>query len=281
MGQEVGALKQTSTRRLWRWISIISLASTLLLVFGFGYAAKDLIWPQAEPYTAKAPEAELPEAGLLSESSEIRITALGDSLTKGFGDDTGQGYVKHVAAFLKEKWNKPVSVVNNLAINGLRADGLAKLIAGNKGYQYPIQQANLIVLTIGGNDLFQSVTGEKASEATGEFDLKQLEQGIPSGLERLKSVLDQIHKLNPNAHVVYVGLYNPFYDMDELKDASLYIAKWNQEAYSIVHQYPNMTLVPTYDLFESALSDYLSTDHFHPNHAGYEQIAVRIVQALK
>ncbi|MFB9330525.1 GDSL-type esterase/lipase family protein [Paenibacillus aurantiacus] len=275
--------KRTSSDKLWKVVGIAAILSTTLLVAGFGYAVKDLVWPTPEQtQTAiKSPQAELPAKKPLSESNEIRITAVGDSLTKGFGDDEGQGYVKQVVAMLKDKWGIPVRLNNNLAVNGLRADELAESLLTNKGYQYTIQQANLILFTIGGNDLFQSVTGEKASEATGQFDLEKLKAGMPAGIKRFEAVIEQIHALNPNAHVVYVGLFNPFYEVADLRVGSTYIQQWNQQVYDILHRYDNMTIVPTYDLFENASSLYLSSDHFHPNHLGYEQIATRIVQSLR
>lgn len=48
----------------------------------------------------------------------------------------------------------------------------------------------------------------------------------------------------------------------------------------IVNRDPNMTLVPTFDLFQHKLGEYLSSDHFHPNGAGYQAIADRIVQGM-
>ncbi|UVI27799.1 GDSL-type esterase/lipase family protein [Paenibacillus spongiae] len=273
-------MKEVPSGKLWRTIGITAVAATLLMLTGFGYAVKDMLWPQGETYIGESPAAPPPETGKLSASSEIHVTAIGDSLTKGTGDATGEGYVKQVMALLREKWDKPVSMTNNLAVNGMRADRLAELLRSDKGYEHAISQSNLILFSIGGNDLFHLATGTSASEATGEVDLDQLKAQLPSGIERFKAVIERIHEINPDAHVVYMGLYNPFYDIEELRDGSLTIQQWNQEAYAIMHQYPNMTLVPTFDLFENTIGTYMSSDHFHPNHDGYAQIAARIVQSL-
>ena len=93
--------------------------------------------------------------------------------------------------------------------------------------------------------------------------------------------MELLHEINPNAHIVYLELYNPFYDIKELRDGSLEVQNWNEQAYALAHAYPNMTLIPTFDLFERTISSYLSSDHFHPNHDGYAQIAARIVQSLE
>jgi len=273
-------MRNIPSSNLWRVVSITAVLSTLLMLTGFGYAVKDMLWPQGETFIGESPSAPPPESGRLSASSEIRVTAIGDSLTKGTGDATGQGYVKQVMALLQEKWDKPVSMTNNLAVNGMRADRLSELLKNDKGYEYAISQSNLILFSIGGNDLFKLATGKSASEATGEVDLDQLKEQLPSGLQRFKTVIERIHEINPDAQVVYMGLYNPFYDIDVLREGSLAIQQWNQEAYSIMHKYSNMTLVPTFDLFENTIGTYLSSDHFHPNHNGYAQIATRIVQSL-
>jgi lysophospholipase L1-like esterase len=82
--------------------------------------------------------------------------------------------------------------------------------------------------------------------------------------------------------MVYVGLYNPFYDVDSLRvPASSVIQQWNAYAHKLAAADGNATVVPTYDLFESDIGRYLSSDHFHPNEAGYARMAARIVQALQ
>ncbi|MFD0713621.1 GDSL-type esterase/lipase family protein [Paenibacillus sp. GCM10027626] len=272
-------MKQTSTK-LWRGVSIAAVLSTLLMLTGFAYAVKDMLWPQASSYSGDLSSTTTEEQGRLATSDTIRVTAIGDSLTKGTGDATGEGYVKQVIAMLSDKLDKKVQLTNNLAINGMRADRLAELLKGDKGYHYALSQSDLILFTIGGNDLFQLAAGTNASSAAGVVDLAQLKERLADGLKRFETVTQELAEINPDAKIVYVGLYNPFYDLQELREGSLTIQQWNEQAYAMVHRYPNMMMVPTFDLFEATISDYLSSDHFHPNHEGYAQIAARIVQAL-
>ncbi|SFS61647.1 GDSL-type esterase/lipase family protein [Paenibacillus sp. BC26] len=275
-------MSSASSGVLWRTIGISALISTLLLIGGFGYAVKDMLYPHADAYKGEQGKPAQPESSSLGSSKAINITAIGDSLTKGTGDATGDGYVKQVVALLKKKYPLiPVKLNNNLAVNGLRADQLAHLLSTDKGYRYSLQQANLIVFSIGGNDLFQIANGQSAGEVTGDISLDTVKKELPKGIDRLSKVIKLLHEINPNAQVVYTGLYNPFYNITDLRDGSLQVQKWNEEAYSILHDYPNMTLVPSFDMFERSIDTYLSSDHFHPNHEGYAQIAARIVQSLK
>ena len=59
----------------------------------------------------------------------------------------------------------------------------------------------------------------------------------------------------------------------------------NHDPYNIMEKlvapYPNITVIPTYDLFLNHEEKFLYNDHFHPNQAGYERIAERIIQVLK
>ncbi|RAP78159.1 GDSL-type esterase/lipase family protein [Paenibacillus montanisoli] len=274
-------MSRTSSSALWRSIAFSALASTLLLAGGFGYAVKDMLYPSAEAYTGAPVKSVLPEHKELSRAKEINVTAIGDSLTKGTGDATGDGYVKQLVSLLKEKYPAiPVKLNNNLAVNGIRADQLAQRLSTDKGYRYALRQSNLIVFTIGGNDLFQIANGRAAGEATGDISLETVKKGLNQGIDRLDNVFRLLYEINPNAHIVYTGLYNPFYNITDLRDGSLQVQKWNEEAYSLLHQYPNMMMVPSFDLFERSIGSYLSNDHFHPNHEGYAQIAERIAQSL-
>lgn len=286
-------MRTTSSGSLWRIIGLSAVLSALLLLAGFGYAVKDMLYPKGEVYAGSTRAPSLPAGGQVSLDKEISITAIGDSLTKGTGDSTGEGYVKQTIAMLKAKHpDIPVRLNNNLAVNGLKADKLAALLETDKGYRYALKQANVILFTIGGNDLFQFASGEKgtsqsanektenADDAADGLDLDKLNSEIPTGLQRFEKIARSLHDLNPNARVIYVGLYNPFYDIADYRSGSLQIQDWNEQVYAKLQRYPNMSLIPTFDLFEGTIGRYLSSDHFHPNHSGYAQIAARIVQSL-
>ncbi|SFI30566.1 Lysophospholipase L1 [Paenibacillus sp. UNC496MF] len=275
-------MRPLSSGSLWKIIGVSAVLSTLLLLAGFGYAVKDMLYPKGEAFAGSANAPALPAGGKLSEGKDISITAIGDSLTKGTGDGSGEGYVKQVVALLKKKYpDTSVRLNNNLAVNGLKADRLEQLLETDKGYGFALRQANVILFTIGGNDLFQIASGTSPGKALGELNLDTLKAELPQGLNRLAQVVKRLHAINPQAQIVYVGLYNPFYDIPEYRDGSLQIQQWNDRAYALLHRYPDMTMVPTFDLFENAIGRYLSSDHFHPNHDGYAQIAARIVQSLE
>ncbi|MNP28422.1 Spore germination lipase LipC [compost metagenome] len=229
-------------------------------------------------------------ADSLDQKKEYKISAIGDSLAKGTGDNTGRGFVKRSIEGLAKSSGKPTTLLNNLGINGLTTEGLVSKL-DEEGVQYVLKQSDIIILSIGGNDLFQgaqllSTGDEQTDKSTGlvgaqELTAENIRNVLPTAAEHLQVGLEKIRKINPEAYIIYVGLYNPFGDIEELSDiGNEAIITWNNLALTTMNQDRYMTLVPTYDLFTHNLQQYLSTDHFHPNADGYQQIADRIVQGL-
>lgn len=263
---------------LWRTLGLTTLACLCALLVGFGWALRDTWFPSQGLLIEKVPEQEA-AAGAWEDKSELLVTTLGDSLTNGVGDTTGQGYAKRVVERLGDRLNKKVTIVNNLAVNGAKApqllDGLQQT-----GYRYAIAKSDLILFTIGGNDLFQIAQSGGSIAEGGDISVEELEERLPEVTPKLEEVFKKLRELNPNARIVYVGLYNPFYDLPEMRPGSAVIAAWNAAAYEFAEADGNATVVPTYDLFETNVTRYLSQDHFHPNGEGYDRIADRVVQAL-
>ncbi|MFC5699962.1 GDSL-type esterase/lipase family protein [Cohnella faecalis] len=266
---------------LWRILGLTTLVCTIALVGGFGWALKDNWFPSSGLLISDTGQAESPTAtgGAWTDKKELIVTALGDSLTVGTGDVNGEGYVRDVTDGLSKALDKPVRLLNNMAVGGLRADELAELL-DEKGYRNGVGQADIVLLTIGGNDMFQ-IAGSGGSVAEGsDLSPELLQQRLPEAERRLASVFKKLRAINPNARIVYIGLYNPFYDLPAMRPASDIILDWNAVAHKLAEADGNATVVPTYDLFETRITDYLSSDHFHPNTFGYARIAQRVVQAL-
>ncbi|MEX2415579.1 MAG: GDSL-type esterase/lipase family protein [Paenibacillaceae bacterium] len=262
---------------IWRTVGIAAVLSTLLLVFGLVYAVNDVVNPTATLFedVTKLPNPLQDE----KEDNRINIVSLGDSMTKGTGDLTGVGYVGYLREKLAEVTGKPVFVLNNLGVNGYRTEQLLADLNDKPSVAETLKKADIIVFTIGGNDLFKYVR-EELDITSANIDPEELFKSIPEPAERLQQILKRLNEINPKATIVYMGLFNPFLDLDETRATSLAIAKWNETAFEFIHTYPNMILVPTADLFQKNLMNYLYTDHFHPNQEGYQRMADRAVQAL-
>jgi lysophospholipase L1-like esterase len=286
-------MRMKSSKILWRVIGSIAFISTLIFICGFIYAAKDIINPK--PSDLGSDPTPTNSTTQLFPKGEITILALGDSLTKGTGDTLGDsGYVGKAQKKFSELWKKPVHVVNQ-AVNGWRADNLLHFI-DEPNIQNLIQKADIIMLTIGANDLNQAannpivVTDPKTNATPAEakpqnyqmeINYAEIKKNLPVVEEKLTKIFTKIAALNPNAKIVYVGLYNPYFAQDLKKEGSAILQEWNLKAAKIANGFPNMIVVPTFDLFQFDIKNYLYIDEFHPNSLGYERIADRVVQALQ
>ncbi|QCT02640.1 lipolytic protein G-D-S-L family [Paenibacillus algicola] len=295
-----------SSKWIWRTTAAISIAATITLLIGFIYAYQDINQPTAdsfEPVTSEREKAEEASESSASETEEfpvgekdgektsvlpplperVKVTALGDSLAKGTGDNSGEGYVRRSITRLNEIGVQS-ELLNNLAINGLTTEGLLSNLK-DSGMQYALEKSDLILLSIGGNDLFQnSGLTDNAQAQSGEaaLDPEQLVQEIPAATERLKQIIQSIREINPTARILYLGLYHPFGDIEELLlPGNMAVSSWNYAAQQVINEDANAMLIPTFDLFQGKLEQYLSGDHFHPNGEGYQQIADRIAQGLQ
>lgn len=262
------------TSRIWRWAGIASAVSSLLLLVGFVYAVSDIANPSAH---AGKQEASPSRAEQTAKAGAWDVTAIGDSLAKGTGDDTGRGFARRAV----DLWNEggaSSKLVNNLGINGLTTEELLQML-DDPGVKYALQQAGIIMLSIGGNDLFdgtETLTAGQHVPTQAEIDA-----AIDKNSANFAQAVAQIKKINMQALLVYVGLYNPFSDLEGMREiGNDAVARWNAMAMKALGEYEGTLAVPTYDLFTQNASRYLSSDHFHPNGDGYQAIAERMIQGI-
>ncbi|MED4909300.1 GDSL-type esterase/lipase family protein [Brevibacillus centrosporus] len=260
---------RTSGQLLWRTTGLLSFLSFLLFATGFVLAMNP---QQIAPAKASTPSPAEQTAPLPAQGVQ-KVVALGDSLTRGAGDANGQGYAGLVRQALEKKLGKPITF-SNLAINGQESTDLVKQMSQSQ-VKTLLSEADLVLFTIGGNDMFRQTGGlytidkEKLAAATKELTANYEE------------IIRQIRAVNKQATIVYTTLYNPFGDTEASVDTIQPVLDWNYTASEIASKYPHVIVVPTYDLFVNKEQSYLYTDHFHPNTAGYQRIAERVIQALE
>ena len=85
----------------------------------------------------------------------IQYLAFGDSLTVGYGAEEGQGFVSVYRQRLEHQLNVPVSLCH-AGTNGATTAQLLETIESDPQIQKDIQEATLITITAGGNDLNSS-----------------------------------------------------------------------------------------------------------------------------
>lgn len=248
-------------------IQSIAVLSCLLLVTGFSLALNNILAPpkQQPPTTQKDSQTKkIPKTGLL--------VGLGDSLTRGIGDEKGIGYLGLVRQQLLEK-NSSVQITN-LAISGQTSSQLVEQLKQPQ-VQNQLAGAEWITLTIGGNDLKNNIEGFE------KLDTTKVEKSREAFTNHLKEILTSIRTQNPESPIFLFSLYNPYGDLEESQLTSQTVMKWNETIQSASSAFPEVIVIPTYDLFQLQPSKYLASDHFHPNHLGHQRFAARLMQVIQ
>lgn len=215
------------------------------------------------------PPVEVEQETPVYHDDDFIIVGLGDSLTAGIGDNTKQGYVGHVKSLFETGDNK-VKLINL----GVRGHDTTKLLKKLKdpAVQNAVAHADVIFMTIGGNDIIKVV---KKNLLHLEMPLFQKQEKVYT--EKLSEVLATVRALNQNSKIYYVGLFNPFYEaFPEIEEMNEIVESWNESSIQVLKNYPNTDYIPIVDLFEQNTMSLLAHDYFHPNDEGYKLIGERI-----
>lgn len=259
-----------SSRAAWRLFAVFSLLSTLLLSTGFYLGVANILSPSAMGWKTEKSAGEKP---VQPAKDTVQIIALGDSLTRGTGDGAGLGYVGNLRTSLAQNMGEEVYVLNH-GVNGYKTADLLRDLQKKEDIRRTVRQADIITLSIGGNDLFNAGGME---EVKPELSYKRL----PEAMKKYEQIVQIIRSLNPKATVMYVGLYNAFSDLSNAQASDEVIQRWNGKASAVLYKYPDTIFVPTDDLFRTHGTKYLSSDHFHPNQAGYRRIGQRMAELIR
>ncbi|MBP2100312.1 SGNH/GDSL hydrolase family protein [Enterococcus rivorum] len=223
----------------------------------------------------------------------IHFVAIGDSLTEGIGDLTNSGgFVPLVAKDLQEKYDLNGVETDNFGKNGDRSDQILKRIKKNEEIQKSLQSADIITLTVGGNDLMKVVKGDifKLTKNSFEKPLKNYQKVV-------ENIFKEIRKYNDQAPIYVLGIYNPFYlyfeDLIEMQDI---VDVWNNGTKETVSEQDNAYFIPINDLLYKGTNGDVAIvsndetsepsgnsnnkndalyeeDRFHPNNLGYQIMA--------
>jgi len=197
---------------------------------------------------------------------------LGDSLARGTGDETGRGFAADVHDLLRRR--APTELVN-LGVNGAESDDVRELTQ-SANVRSLAASAEWILLSVGGNDLSHAVPRGAPEQALGEID-----RARSRFLANLRAILSSLREANSSGPIYLVGLYDPFGEQEAgaARIGASVLLSWNAAEQETALSFPNVLLVPTFDLFYGR-PERLAVDRFHPNRRGYEAIAQRIEQLL-
>lgn len=209
--------------------------------------------------------------------SNLNVVAIGDSLTAGVGDaDNNGGYVGDVSDLLQREENISSVDVSNFGVRGHKTTDLIKVL-GNEKVIEKLRDADIILMTIGGNDIMKVTRNHIIN-----LKLEPYREEQPLFEKRFKKIMKTIRTANPDAVIVYTGLYNPFkYMLPELSEIDTIVEEWNLTSNRIIMEDGNAIFVPIQDLFSNkSVGKLLYIDEFHPSETGYSLIADRVYSSL-
>lgn len=254
---------------------LLSLGSLVLFLSGFVLAVNELTGAPAAPLTEAAPELSAPAPAPAGPEAKgaIHLVLLGDSLTRGIGDETGNGYAGHLKVMLEEE-SEATYVLQNLGVSGAVSASLREQLE-EPASLYFLGQADAIIISIGGNDLF------RGSGRLRNVDEAGIKESMAAYEQNMRQIITRIRQANQTSPILLIGLYDPFHDVDQSGMTSRVVQQWNEQAKLLALRQEKVVYVPVFDLFQHSPQTLIYSDHFHPNGEGYRLIAERLAQHLR
>ncbi|WP_088825301.1 SGNH/GDSL hydrolase family protein [Listeria goaensis] len=220
----------------------------------------------------------------IAEQTPIRLLAMGDSLTEGIGDEEKNGgYVGILERELKQNEDVRSVKTYNYGVSGNRIDQLLKRLDENEDFRSDLKKANVVTITIGGNDVMKILKSRLLEAQVSDFT--KAEKNFQ---KQLVTLFSEIRTLNPDAPVFLVGIYNPYTTyFSQIKQLDTIISSWNKGSEKIVADEQDVIFVPVANVIENREkknmdkpNPLLSGDYFHPNHEGYEKMAAELYGSI-
>jgi lysophospholipase L1-like esterase len=206
---------------------------------------------------------------------DLRIVSIGDSLTQGLGDETESGGYVGILDNTFEDQNLNITI-ENFGKKGNRTDQLLKRLE-KKEIKSAIKDANIVLITIGANDIMQVVKNNWSN-----LNMEPFEEEREKYVERLTSIFNNIIEINPEAEIYLIGFYNPFERyFGEIEQLGMIMESWNEAGMTVTEDFQNVNFIPINDLFSATDENLLAEDHFHPNTKGYKLMARRVLDFLE
>ena len=278
----------------------MKINNMLITIFGFLVVtlASFFVFSQMIPKAPARLRTDETATQAVAVKNNIRFVAIGDSLTEGVGDETTSGgYVPLVASTLEEAFSINSIEIENYGVAGDRSTQILKRINEQQEIQDDIASAEIISVTVGGNDLMKVIQNNILG-----LSVEKFEKPGEKYQANLTKLLTTIRQLNSTAPIYVLGIYNPYYIyFPEITEMQTIIDQWNTRTQAVVEQEERMYFVPINDLiYQGIISDEEASevpdadtlnelrnnaiyegDNFHPNYNGYQLIAKAFTNKMK
>ena len=209
------------------------------------------------------------------------VTAFGDSIAAGYGlTDQNDNYITLFAQNIGAQYR-------NHAVSGYDSEDLLKQLNTGK-YNKDIESANIIVLSIGGNDILHQKdllieTLKNAYLHHGEYFTDDINQIYTQFESNLKESLNYIKSKNPSASIIIQTIYNPAikqgYYVSVInvgKLADKYIDKLNESILSVCTGQNNVYIFDIVDKMNDDENNFYNLEKdfdIHPTVTGHKTLS--------
>ncbi|KEO84463.1 GDSL-type esterase/lipase family protein [Tumebacillus flagellatus] len=208
---------------------------------------------------------------------QVDYVAIGDSITAGWGAPPIHGTRLNgfSAQLHRQLLTRGPAELHNLGVPGLTSGQFLFLLDHWPEASGVIKHADLITLSIGGNDIIWADYKSPGDDAKMRDALSKYESNI-------EDILAKIRGQNPTARLFVLEVYNPFPPDDSRHHALSEYIQWANESIAMAANTHEATVVPTASLFLDHEKEYvnLANNDIHPNVAGHTRIAEQISHAL-
>lgn len=254
------------------------------------------------PSAASRLNVDTPKMAVAKKMPKLNLVALGDSLTQGVGDETKRGgFVPILADKLEHDFSVSQVEVENYGVSGNVSTQVLKRVKEEEKIQNNLKTADIITLTVGGNDLMRVIQKNILG-----LSVKTFEKPGEKYQKNVHALLDEIRLYNSKAPIYLLGIYNPFYVyFPEITEMQTIVNDWNDRTQEVAETAEKTYFVPINDLIyqgvleensavdaeiaqnneTSKLNDLRNNalyeeDKFHPNYNGYQIISLAFSEKI-
>ncbi len=240
----------------------------------------------------------------------ISCTVLGDSIAKGYTADKTNPitcYGELVTEQLGAENERPFDYTN-FAKNGLDTAGLNEKVLTDENVLSSLRNADLILLTMGSNDLLNGFKNETQEILNAEKKIKsanqamaQLQEGVKKNPLLILKIIDSLNKWDyssfesqwveametinsqrkEDAQLIVTNIYNPVHSMNLPGTMNNVVEDIIQNMNSIIDKRAEEFNYKVVDLFQSDVVAFVQDDGLHPNQEGQKLIADMVYKEIK
>ncbi len=224
-----------------------------------------------------------------AEIPQNKFAVLGDSIASGYGlDNAHTCYASLISA------EKSYHLTND-AVPGHTTLDLLNVICNSENARKAISNADLISVSIGGNDLIQLLSKSK-DDTSAMLDImlngvnaKVVKNAVENVKFNLNGVCTELRLLNPDAPIIFQTIYNPLYANDQYSSyasfAEMFVPVMIDVLTELCNEYENIFIADVYTAFdayykETGSYDIIHSDGIHPSDKGHALIADVVLEVI-